>query len=131
MFGRKRAQRMSEIAEELLLIDTRLRFALFGLECALGVSFLGAECERVFRDADEDHVSAKRYTFFASSRLRVTGKVDEYEPESVCVRVEGGRGVGALLRRIADGAKFQAVRLGESQEQQRWAEPGPASDTAG
>jgi hypothetical protein len=107
---------VAELAEELLPIDLRLRFALFGLECALGVSFAGAECERVFRDAVEDQVSAKRYAFFESPRLSVTGRVDEYEPESVWVRVEGGRGVGELLRRVSAGTEFHAARLRESPE---------------
>jgi hypothetical protein len=120
---------MAEVAEELLVIDHRLRFALFGLECALGVSFAGSECERVFRDATEDQVSSKRYTFFESPRLSVTGRVNEYEPDSVWVRVEGGgRGVDELLRRVAEGAEFQAFRFRESMEQQRPAEPGPAPE---
>jgi hypothetical protein len=105
---------VAEVADERLTIDLRLRFALFGLECALGVSFDGAECERVFRDAAENQVSAKRYAFFESPRLLVTGRVDEYEPESVWVRVEGGRGVGELLRRVVEGAEFHALRLRES-----------------
>jgi hypothetical protein len=52
--------RVTEVAEELLHIDMRLRFALFGLECALGVSFSGTECERVFQDTNKDHVSTKQ-----------------------------------------------------------------------
>jgi len=45
---------MGERRRRLLPIGLRLRFALFGLECALGVSFNGVECERLFRDAAED-----------------------------------------------------------------------------
>jgi len=101
---------VAEVAEELLTIDLRLQFALFGLECALGVSFAGAERVRVFRDAAEDQVSAKRYTFFESPRLNVTGRVDEYEPESIWLRVEGGRGCGEALRRVAEGSKFAEFR---------------------
>ncbi len=52
---------MTEIVEELLVIDSGLRFALFGLECSLGVPFNGAECERVFHDAVADQRSAKQY----------------------------------------------------------------------
>lgn len=103
-----------EVAEEQLPIDLRLRFALFGLECVLGVSFSGAECERVFRDAKGDQVSAKRYTFFTSPRLAVTGRVDEYEPESIWIRVEGGKGNSEILRRVAADSEFAAVRLRES-----------------
>lgn len=121
---------MAEVAEELLPIDHRLQFALFGLECALGVSFAGAECLRVFRDAVEDQVSAKRYTFFESPRLAVTGRVDEYEPESIWVRVEGGRGCGEILQRVAAGSEFAELRRRQLDEQ-RHAEPGAAADGGG
>ncbi len=107
---------MVEVAEELLIIDHRLRFTLFGLECAFGVPFAGAECERVFRDAADDRVSAKRYKFFESTQLSVTGRVDEYEPESVWGHVEGRRGIGEVLRRVAEGAELQALRLRQSLE---------------
>ena len=117
---------MTEVAEELLHIDMSLRFALFGLECALGVSFSGAESERVFRDTNKDHVSAKQYAFFESPWLSVTGRVDEYEPESLWVRVEGCRGGRELLRRIVEGAELQAFRLQQSLEQRREVEPGDA-----
>lgn len=118
---------MAEVDEELLPIDLRLRFALFASECALDVSFAGAECERVFRDGAEDQVSAKQYTFFESPCLVVTGRVNEYEPESVWIRAEGSRGIGELLRRVAEGAKFPACRFHESLERQRPVEP----DTGG
>lgn len=122
---------MPENAEEMLVIDHRLRFALFGLECALGVSFAGAECERVFRDAAEDQVSAKRYSFFESPRMSITGRVDEYEPESLWVRIEGDRGLGEVLHRVAEGAELHALRLRQSLEQQKHAEPGAAAGGEG
>jgi hypothetical protein len=118
---------MADAAEELLTIDHRLQFALFGLECALGVSFAGAECIRVFRDAAEDQVSAKRYTFFESPQLNVTGRVDEYEAKSIWLRVEGIRGCGQALRRVAEGSKFADFRRRQSDEQ-RTAEPDAAAD---
>ncbi len=71
----------------------------------------------MFREADDDQVSAKRYRPFESPHLSVTGRVAEYEPESIWVRVEGNPGIGELLRRIAEGAEFQALRLRQSLEQ--------------
>jgi len=121
-------RRMAEVAEELLPIGVRVRFALFGLECAFGVSFSGAECERVFREANEDQVSTKRYTLFASPRLTVTGRVDEYEPDSIWLRVVGGRGSGAVLRRVVDGSAFAEYRLQQSLAEQKQATPLDASD---
>jgi hypothetical protein len=107
---------MSEHSGELLPIDLQLRFAPFGLECGLGVSFSGSECARVFSDAAEDQVSAKQYVFYESPRLVVTGRVDEYEPESVWLNVRGRRGSSDLLRAIAEGAKSHALRLRRAED---------------
>lgn len=106
-----------EVAEQLLTIDLRLRFALFGLECALGVTFSGVECERVFRDAAADQVSAKKYVFHESSNLVVTGRVEEYEPDSVWLRVGGRTGVREILRRVVEGAEHQAIRIRRTEDQ--------------
>jgi hypothetical protein len=122
---------VAEVAEELVRIDLRLRFALFGLECALGVSFAGAECERVFHHATEDQVSAKRYAFFESARLTVTGRVDQYEPDSVRLEVRGGRGSRELLGRVVESSEFHAIRLRQSLEEQRQGEPGAAPGPPG
>ena len=119
---------MVEVAEELLVIDHRLRFALFGLECAFAVTFAGAECDRVFRDAALDQVTAKRYKFFESPQLSITGRVDEYEPESVWIRVEGSRGIGEVLRRVAEGAELQALRLCQSLEARAEQDAAPGRD---
>ena len=113
---------MSEITEERLPIGLRLRFALFGLECALGVSFNGVECERVFRDAAEDQVSAKHYLLFEAQHLVVSAFVDEYEPESIWLRVQSGRSVAEMVRRVVEGAEFHAFRLRESEESNKAAE---------
>jgi hypothetical protein len=107
---------MAQVAEELLPIDVRLRFALFGLECTLGVSCAGAECERVFRDAAEDQLSAKQYMIFESPSLKVTGRVDEYEPETVWLQVSGRAGSRELFRRVAENSAFHALRAARAGE---------------
>lgn len=66
---------MAEVVERWPGIDVDLRFVWFGLECAIDVSFDAAECERVFREAAEDQISAKRTTFFTSLRLVAAGHV--------------------------------------------------------
>lgn len=106
---------MSEVAEVLMPIDCRLRFVLFGLECALGVPLSAPEAERVFRECEEDQVFAKEYEFYRSRRLRVSGRVDEYEPEAIWLRVEGDRKVAGLLKRVAEGAELHAFRLRAAQ----------------
>jgi hypothetical protein len=102
---------VTEIAEELVPIGLRLRFVLFGLESALGVSFAGAECERIFLDATADQVSAKRYAIFTSPHLTVTGRVNDYEPETISLRVEGNRSCGSMLRRIVQASEFAVYRM--------------------
>lgn len=106
---------MPKNAEELVSIDMQLRYALFGLECALGVSFSGTEWERVFRDAELDQVSVKEYLFFESSSLTVTGRVDAYEPESIWLRIEGSQNHTEVLQRVVDGAKYAVLRNASEQ----------------
>lgn len=106
---------MPKNAEELVSIDMQLRYALFGLECALGVSFSGTEWERVFRDAELDQVSGKEYLFFESSSLTVTGRVDAYESESIWLRIEGRQSHTELLQRVIEGAKYAALRHASEQ----------------
>jgi len=118
-YKQHRGSPMAEVAEEFLPIDTTLRFALFGLECALGISFNGVECERIFREAVEDQVSAKNYLLFESRRLVVSGRVDEYEPESIWLRVQGDFGDGEVVKRVVDGAKVHALRLPQQAESEK------------
>jgi len=107
---------MAEIADAILPIDLQLRFALFGLECALAESLDGVECERVFRDAAEDQVSAKQYLLFESTRLVVSARVGEYEPDLVRLRVQGERGTAELVKRIIENSAFHALRRRQSME---------------
>ena len=102
---------MVEVEELLMPIDLRLRFALFGLECALGVFFPLPEVDRVFRDAVLDQISAKEYEFFQSPRLRVSGRVDEYEPETFRLRVEGHGGVKQVVKGVAQRAEAYAALI--------------------
>jgi hypothetical protein len=99
------------VGEATVPIGDGLRFVFFGLECALGVTLYPLETERVFRDARADQVSAKAYRLHESPRLRVLGRVDEYEPDTIVLRVEGRRGTDALLRRVVTGAADQVVRM--------------------
>jgi hypothetical protein len=102
---------MRERAEEFVPIDLTLRFVLFGLECALGVGLSAPEAERAFREAVEDRVSAKEYVFHESGNLLITGRVDEYEPEEMRLRVEGPRGASAALGRVVELARYHVIRL--------------------
>ena len=112
---------MREFGEGAILIDERLRFVFFGLECALGVTLYPLETERVFRDARENQVSLKEYVFHESRGLRVIGRVHEYEPETLLLSVVG-RGAKVLLPRIIEGAEWQFIRMQRALENESPAE---------
>jgi hypothetical protein len=102
---------MNKRVQATALIDTSLRFALFGLECAMGLEFSVKEIERVFLDARDDQVSAKDYVFFAADNLKVYGHVDEYEPETIQLHVENSRIDQRLLDSVMERARYQTVRM--------------------
>ncbi len=102
--------------EVVFIIGEQLRFIFFGLECALHVEFKPDETERVFADAGTDakgfvDVQAKRYTFWNSPGLRVTGQVDHHEPETVRLIVESARAVEPSLSAIGERAEYQVFRM--------------------
>jgi hypothetical protein len=101
---------MSDRTEASLVIDLSLRFALFGLECALGVELAAREVERIFADALDDQRSAKDYLLFATDNCRLTGHVTEYEPDTIRLQIEGGSADERLLDNIIERAKYQAMR---------------------
>jgi hypothetical protein len=95
---------------ELVAIGRELRLTFFAIECVFDVVLDSRECERVFQDAAEDQVSAKEYLFFESSVLSIRGKVDEYEPETIWLTVEGKRAQD-VLSRVIETAKHHAKRF--------------------
>lgn len=70
-----------------IIIDDALRLVLARLEGVLGVYFIPSEIERVFSDATLNQRDEKEYTFFDSPRVRVTGHVEEYEPETIEITI--------------------------------------------
>jgi hypothetical protein len=86
--------------KKLVNIDEQLRTLISRLERVLTVQFDSRETERVFRDREEDQVSAKRYTFHQSGSVSVTGQVDDYEPEMICLCVEASKSLVAACAEI-------------------------------
>jgi len=58
----------------------------------------------VFSDSAANQVSEKRYVFFDSPKIRVTGYVEEYEPETIEITIEAPRSLVARCRPILDDA---------------------------
>jgi len=71
-------------------IDNQLRQRLESLEKGLSVQFDPRVVEKIFFDAGEDQVSEKRYLILEGKKLRVSGYVQDYEPETICLRIEVG-----------------------------------------
>ena len=102
---------MSKRAQALTIVDTTLRFALFGIECAMRVEFSVKEIERVFRDFADDQVSAKQYVFFDNGKTRVDGEVPEYEPETIQLNLHNSGLSQSDLDNIIERARYQSLRI--------------------
>ena len=87
-----------------ITIDDSLRLVLARLEGALGVFFNPREIERVFTDAIENQRDEKRYVFFESPKIRVSGYVEDYEPETISLSVDASRGLIARCNLIISDA---------------------------
>ena len=78
------------MVQELFIIGEKLRDFLRCLTSALEVPFPDQELERVFQDSEADQVSQKSYCFVSSNDLNMSGMVEEYEPETIWIQVQGG-----------------------------------------
>lgn len=92
------------MVDNAILIDDSLRLVFAGLESALGVRFDVSEIDRVFSDSCKNQVEEKRYTFFDSRKIRVTGYVEDYEPETIEILVNASRALKARCRPVLDDA---------------------------
>ena len=101
---------MTASAQELVTIDSQLRLVLFGLECAYNANISDVELERVFRDAEKDAQSSKNYVFHSSPKLSITGTVQEYEPESIWIKLEGELAKEETLKRIIEAAGIRTKK---------------------
>ena len=72
---------------ELVMIDENLRFILFGISCRLGIDMNSMECDKIYSDMRDGQFSNKNYTLFSRKDLEITAVVDEYEPESIWIKI--------------------------------------------
>lgn len=86
--------------QHLLVIDHRLRRFFSMLSDALKISVVESEIDRVFADAERDQVSQKSYCFVESNTWSLTGLVEEYEPETIWIRLSGWKKAEINLTRI-------------------------------
>ena len=102
---------MSPEATELLIIDDTLRYVLYGVSVVLGVDLRASEIERLFAASEEGDSTAQAYEFHGSARVRVTARVDEYEPESVWLSVVAPKFDQAELHRLVEAARHASFGL--------------------
>jgi len=96
--------RAEEIVECLCI--TGALVTLFGaLEELLGVS-LESWVGRLVADEKADQVSAKAYVLCEHGDVEITGKVDEYEPETLRLVMKVPRAKAASVRSV-----FEAYRM--------------------
>ncbi len=101
------------LAQADVLIGDHLRFVFGAVEAVLGVEAVldASEMERVFLDARADQVSQKDYRFYSSGSVAVTGVVEEYEPETIVLHVEGHRELERILSELVENARSHALRF--------------------
>jgi hypothetical protein len=92
-------------ATALLVIDDVLRFVLYGVSVVLTVDLKASEIERLYTNSASGDRREQTYEFHRSPRVLVTGRVDEYEPESVWLSVAGPKFDQATLDRLVEAAK--------------------------
>jgi len=95
---------VNPIVENPITINDSLRLVFARLEGALGVFFYVREIDRVFNDAADNQCDEKHYTFFESPKIRVTGYVEDYEPETIEISVHASRSLTACCKPIIDDA---------------------------
>ncbi|MCB9877499.1 MAG: hypothetical protein H6835_07860 [Planctomycetes bacterium] len=102
------------VARALIDIGTHLRLVALGMECGHGVGLAHQEIQRAVDDARPDEsgavdVSPKRYLFREAGGVRIEGWVEEHEPGTIWLAVDGHRQLERDLPRhrrseLADGA---------------------------
>ena len=102
---------MSSEATVLVIVDEALRFVLYGVSVLLDVELRASEIERLFANSASGLSSKKDYEFHRSPRVLVTGRVDEYEPESVWLSVVAPRLDQAKLERLVEASKHASFDL--------------------
>src|SRR5438477_9646116 len=92
-------------ATVLTTIDEALRFVLYGVSVLLDVDLRASEIERLFEASKAGGSLAQAYEFHRSPHVLITGRVDEYEPETVWISVKSKKFDQATLDRLVNAAK--------------------------
>jgi len=78
----------------LVNIDSDLRDIVRGIERYFSITLDKELIERIFKDAEEDQVSEKKYLIFKgekkilSGQMTIHGTVAEYEPETILIELK-------------------------------------------
>jgi len=103
----RRASRASGARVERVFIDSMATPVLFkALESLLATPIDHDIVAKVYSDFTEDQVNSKLYTFSSGSELRISGEVEEHEPESLWVLIEGAQGFEDKLAELFEAYEF-------------------------
>ncbi|MEO7990259.1 MAG: hypothetical protein ABI663_12010 [Chryseolinea sp.] len=82
------------IFKTLVNIDTNLQDLLREIEQYFSIKLNKDIIEKIFRDAEEDHVTEKEYLIFQvekkllGAKLTIMGTVDNHEPETIWIEIQ-------------------------------------------
>lgn len=103
----KTKQNLKNNIFESVLINSKLRLVLFGIQCVLDIEIDPKDIDKVFRDSEEDATSAKRYTFWEDGKTNFYGEVEDYEPETIILNIISKKITSEELKRIISRAEYE------------------------
>ncbi len=85
------------MGHQVLVINDKQQQVFTDLESYFGIKLDSGVIDKVFKDVEHDQVSYKTYAFYKESHWlfptwEITGAVEEYEPETLLIKSNGGFG---------------------------------------
>jgi len=75
----------------LVIIGPELEQSLAAIRCCCDLQIDWSVYDQIVREAEENKVDSKHYVLHDSSRVHLSAAVDDYEPETVLLRLDRGR----------------------------------------
>ena len=107
---------MTREVTEILNINDTLRYVLYGVSVTLDIGLRASEIERLFAASASGNSCSQSYEFHCSPCVRVTGRVEEYEPESLWLTVSARNFDQTALKRLVEAAKHASFGQASTRE---------------
>lgn len=102
---------MRKPATILLPIDDALRFVLYGISVTLEIDLAASQIEQMFTASTRSAAREQMFEFHRSPRAIVSGRIEDYEPETVWLTVQARRFDEASLKRLVDAARHASFGM--------------------